>query len=701
MKPGKNHHEQDTERRFCSLGHSRQMRIDGVSDLAALLGLDEALWAATSAPAAAFRVDPAFLKHLDSDGSGRIDTGELKTAIRGMFAALANRSGIEREADAIVLSDLSDRDPYGVQVRESAAYLLAALNLSPSAAISLSRVRDFIGAYRARPLNGDGVICPESTEDADLAEYIREAVRHTGGTADVGGGTGVNSVLLDAFQEAVARQRAWRRSQPEAAENSEIMLFGRETLELEKRVSEGAAEVERYFALGRAVRFGLGGGDSGSGLEVSRSALLRWDSETLREGLKALPIALPDAAGNLPLRPDAVNPLFRDWIGMLRERIVPRVLGGERDELDEAGWKRVQAAFQPYRDYRAGEQGTMVADMEPERLERYADGRFAERARERLAADAGVGRMLDGMREVEKLLLYQAHMLRFCNNFVNFSQLYSSRRRALFEHGSAVIDGRWFNLALAVDDPAAHAATAARGGIFTLYFEIAHAKRGKRVVALPAVAGGKGNLGTGKRGVFFDLDGNEWDGQVIRIVENPISFQEALWAPFVRMGRFVMGKIEGWSARSEKNLLGGVDALTEGRAATAPPNPAATPAGMFLGVSLSFAAVGSSLALIARTLGTMHPGRLLGGLTGLIVLMLVPMSLVAFIKLWRQDLSDLLEAGGWSINARMRLTRAQRRHFTYRPKIRRPAASPMSARRGFVIALAAALLGWLLYRGLG
>jgi len=54
------------------------------------------------------------------------------------------------------------------------------------------------------------------------------------------------------------------------------------------------------------------------------------------------------------------------------------------------------------------------------------------------------------------------------------------------------------------------------------------------------------------------------------------------------------------------------------------------------------------------------------GLGALVAIVSMPVTLLAVIKLRRRDLGSLVEGCGWAINARMRLTRAQRRYFTRR-----------------------------------
>jgi hypothetical protein len=76
------------------------------------------------------------------------------------------------------------------------------------------------------------------------------------------------------------------------------------------------------------------------------------------------------------------------------------------------------------------------------------------------------------------------------------------------------------------------------------------------------------------------------------------------------------------------------------------------------------AALGSSFAFITKTMTSLSWTQVVLGLLGAAVVVMLPVTLVASLKLARQDLSALLEGCGWAINGRMRLTGAQRRSFT-------------------------------------
>ena len=100
---------------------------------------------------------------------------------------------------------------------------------------------------------------------------------------------------------------------------------------------------------------------------------------------------------------------------------------------------------------------------------------------------------------------------------------------------------------------------------------------------------------------------------------------------------------------------------------------------MLVGISLSAAAIGSAMAFVTKTLADMSTVQILFSLMSAALVVAIPVTLIAVIKLRRQDLSSLLEGCGWAINARMRFNRAQRRQFTKR--IGLPEGSSVAPRR--------------------
>jgi len=140
--------------------------------------------------------------------------------------------------------------------------------------------------------------------------------------------------------------------------------------------------------------------------------------------------------------------------------------------------------------------------------------------------------VLDNIRELERLILYQAYILPLVNSFVSFPNLYDPENRALFEMGTLVMDGRHFTLAVKVLDRDHHVQSSIASNIFVMYLEVYGINGEKRYeVAVPITSGNRGNIRLNKWGIFNDVNGEEWHARVVQIIENPISITEAMVLP--------------------------------------------------------------------------------------------------------------------------------------------------------------------------
>ena len=84
-------------------------------------------------------------------------------------------------------------------------------------------------------------------------------------------------------------------------------------------------------------------------------------------------------------------------------------------------------------------------------------------------------------------------------------------------------------------------------------------------------------------------------------------------------------------------------------------------------VGVDMAALGSALTYMSDKLLN-NPWAIIIGVLIAVLAVMVPISIVAYIKLRKRDISAILEGSGWAINARMRLTRKQGKFFSECPK---------------------------------
>ena len=664
------------EMTFRRYGRSYHLRIETAAELELAVGLDEAHWVATNAPVSTINCDATFLQLLDSDGNGRITSHDLKVAIRWLLGALRDRDGITARSDALSPDEIDTTSGIGRRADAAVRKMLRRSGLDESATITLDEVRRIKEQIESTPVSEAGVVLPEAAGEEEIRQFIADAVAVTGGAEHPSGECGIGREQLEEFLAAVAGKLEWRRKGeiPPGEDKTDVMPLGADTPAAYEVLAAVRGKIDQYFAQCEAAaldpRFVQRMGWTDAELEE-----LDFDDPTvIEEVLTKAPLAKARAERKLSFD-DQVNPYYAGLLERFRTEVMQPVVGERGEVLSAAQWGQIKSAFAAHQDWCESKGAPAVADLGMEKLEAYLDERFAAAVRELIAASDQAAFDLDNIRLVEKLLLYQANLIDMANNFVSFPHLYDPDRRAMFEMGTLVMDGRRFNLAVRCDDRARHAEVAKRSNMFVIYVEVSPAGDGGAYeVAVPVTSGGRGNLCVSKRGVFHDLAGTECDARVVHIIENPISIREALVSPFKRLGRLITGKIESLTARAEKKLDTSASAAMS---RVAPPaGAAAAPAkgptglatgGMLMGAGVAVAVLGSAVAYITKTFAEVEPWTVVYVVVGAVLLVALPTSIVAFLKLRRRDLSAILEGSGWAINARMRITRSQRRFFTQRP----------------------------------
>ncbi|NMA47632.1 MAG: hypothetical protein GX945_13830 [Lentisphaerae bacterium] len=665
--------------RFARYGKSHQMVIENGQDLSEVLQLDEALWGATSAPAQVFYCDQQLIAALDQGAKGRITCEDVKDAITWLLKQLPDKSKITAEFDGkLPLADINTSDDSGKALITSAEYILKELNSSDTSTISLEQIRNFLNTVQTRPLNGDGVLTEKSVGDnAAIKAFLADIVAATGGAKDFDGSMGVSEKELNDFLAAIPPFLEWlaQSAIPEGSDSTAIMTRGAETPALNALLQTHSAKIDRFFELSRMMAFDKLLQNRSVAPDVKVAPIDPTKQDEVNAYLSALPIAHPNAEALLPLYVAKINPLYQGWWQDFLNKIVKPVLGDQLATLNLADWQKIKGLFAPYNAYLAAKKGGIVEKIPADKLRAYLKNEaLIADVRQLLAQDKAVADTIRAAKDVEKLLLYRSFLIRFANNFVCFRELYAEDGRALFECGSLVIDGRWFNVALKIDTIANHQLLAKSSQMFTLYVEVEKSATDKMIVVVPVTSGSKGNLVVGKRGVFYDINNKDYDAKILQVVENPVCIREAMYAPFSRLWGLIEGKIEGLAGTAEKNLQSSFNkALTPG--ATPPPAPAAPPppvkgdgkmpgGTMLIGASVAFAALGSAFAFISKTVSGMTALQIWISVLCAALALVLPVILIAVIKLSRQDLSSILEGCGWAINLRMRLDAKLRNQFT-------------------------------------
>jgi len=526
------------------------------------------------------------------------------------------------------------------------------------------------------PVSEWGVVLPAATENADLSAFISDIIASVGGALHPGGSTGIGEKNLAEFLAEAVAFGGWVEQGQLAPDGgvTAVMPLGSGTAPAYAALQAVRNKIDQFFAQCEAASLDERFVQRMGWQEAELQQLDFDDPSVIEEVLSKAPLAKANGERRLDL--DAsLNPYYAGSMDTFLTTVAQPVLGGVGRVLTALEWQQIKQFFAAHKGWVEARTGDRVAALGNEKLQSYLASDYPRQVRDLIAESRRAAVMLDGVRLVEKAILFQSSMMTFANNFISFPHLYDVNRRALFEMGTLVIDGRRFNMAVKVNNRGQHMSVAKTSGMYVLYVELTdEPKKEVAEVAVPVTSGTCGNLCVGKRGVFYDLNGQEKNARVVAIIDNPISFVEALSAPFKKMGRLLTGKIESWSSGADKKFesqttsaLANMKSSGGAKEGGAQPGAITAAGGMMMGGGVALAALGSAAAYITKTLSEINPWAILFGVFGALALVFLPLSVVAYMKLKKRDLSAILEGSGWGINARMRLTHTQGLFFTQRP----------------------------------
>ena len=647
---------------FKNYGGSYQLRIQNAGDLERVQALADAHWAATSIPIDSLNCDHAFISFVDTDKNGRIITDEFREALIWLFRFLANRSHLSEGTDILNLSDIDISHPEGQKLKASAELILANLNSPDTEKISLSQVRDVQSIMANTTNNGDGIIPPDAVSDPDLAQFITSVMKTVGSTMDACGKQGISQEQLELFFQEAQSYLAWQANGavPKGAETTEVMFWGTETPQAYELMISLEKKIDQYFA-----QCAMAGFDERTIVKMQLSPkeleeIDFKDKSIMESHLLRAPLAAPNSEGILNLEA-LLNPLYIECLFEFKEKILKPIFGKPIEQFSKKQWGKVKVIFTPYKRWLEDKKGIKVEKLGQDKLSTYLNGPYRQQLNDFIANDLAAADDLNQHHNLEKLILYQRWLMELANNFVSFANLYSPQRRSLLEMGRLVIDGREMTFTMKVRDRQTHKKTAEASFIYLLYLEITgrQDKDIKFEIAAAVTSGNSGRLRIGKRGVFFTIDGIEWDAKVIDIVENPISLWESVKAPFTQFTSLIKKQTDKFTKSSQDKVGATLSA------------PAGTGAArdLLLGGSVAIAALGTAFAYITKALSQVKPVHILGMLTGIMVCILLPGIFIGLVKMRKRNMSVLLEASGWAVNAHMRLTTILGHLFTHTPRL--------------------------------
>lgn len=645
-------------------GNALHFKIEDYRDLEEILELDEALWIATTAPVSTLKADKVFLALLDSDQDGRLRSEEVKDGIRFLLSNLSEYSGIRSGNTKLPLTSINKETEFGSRVHTSATKVLKRLQ-SNADHIDLGQVRTVKEEVLQGGLDEAGIVLSEAADNENTGLCIGDILSSVGGKKHHNGMVGVDRKSIDNFFSQCRLYLNWLLEAGEIGgqEPTKTLPLGSNTAQGYELLQSLSKKLTQYFLLCDIKRINPRLLERALAEPEANIALNLIQTEQAEAYLANAPLCFLDAEGNFELSGE-INPYFRKAVTEFEARVVAPLLGNETKTLNKQSLQQLHEILGPYKVWVDRKPDVQVEHIVPESIQKYLNDPTYRETLERLIEESHqTAFVLENLKELERLILYQAYILPLTNSFVSFPKLYDPEKRALFEEGTLIMDGRHFTLAIRVDDREHHIETCRSSNIFVIYCEL-YGNDGemKYEIAAPVTSGNRGTLHLNKRGIFNDINGNELHAKIVDIVENPISVGEAIVDPFIRINRSFFSRLEQFSSKAEEQLFRREEKKDKDKK-----KKDNVPVGLLAGGGVALAAVGSSFAFMVKTLSALTMKAVFLALLIVITIIAVPAGIAAYYKLSRRDLSTILEGSGWGINSRMKLTAAQAACFTFRP----------------------------------
>lgn len=629
------------EWQYCSLGGAIRVKIGSGVDIAHLGELDQKLWTVLSCPVEGLEFDKQTLEYLDTEKDGKIMVNEVVQAAQWLTSVIKDKDSILNGDSVLKLDNIDTSTAAGKGLYNSARQILKNLGIDKDE-ISLTDASDSKAIFAGTKLNGDGIITALSTSDDAQKQIIADIIATVGSVEDRSGEKGVNAELIEKFYASCADWTAWKSSAP-------VMPYGERTAAAFDAYNALKDKMNDYFTRCRLVAFDT---------EVAKAVNV---AVTDINDIDSCPIAAPKAARTLDLA--AINPAWQKRFDALASLIG---FSG-KTEMTEADWRSVETTFNDYAAWLGAKKGAEVEPLGEVRINAILIAGEKVSLLELVERDKALAAESSSIDDVKKLMYYYRDFYRLLKNFVLFTDFYSRAPgvRAMFELGQLYIDQRCCDLCIRISDMSKHADMAAQSGIFLIYFKATSKVLGKSMDAVAVMTDGDiFDLRPGKNGIFYDLQGNNWDAVITKVVDNPVSISQAFWAPYRKAWEFCVGILNKSAADKDAKINADLQAKVQTAATTPGAADAAKTdkqqafdiakfAGIFAALGMAIGYIGSAFTkIIAGVQSTPLRDQILI-LLGLMLVISGPSCFIAWTKLRKRNLGPILNANGWAINSKV------------------------------------------------
>ncbi|HZV01629.1 MAG TPA: hypothetical protein VFF73_33270 [Planctomycetota bacterium] len=667
--------------KFFRAGGVDQVQLRGGADIENLSKLDQKLWIALACPVKGIDFDAKTLAILDLDKDGRVRAQEVLACIDWLKARLKGLDHVMRGDATVQLAAIDEKTREGAALLAGAKRILHDLGKPAATAITLADLASTERIFAQTKFNGDGIVPADSAADPATRQAIEDVIAALGSVQDRSGKPGIDQAKVDAFFAQAKALVEW--SAKPAADRS-LLPLGEATEPAAAAVAAVESKVVDYFTRCRIAAFDPRAAAALDATQATLAAVAPRDLDDRCADLAKLPLARIEAGKPLPLA-EGVNPILARAVEQFAEAAAMPLLGSRKASLTDAEWAAIVGKLAPYRAWIAAKPATAVEKLGLDRLRELVASDAKAKIDGLIQQDKALEVEVAQIADVERLLLLQRDLVKFLNNFVNFSDFYA-RKGATFQAGTLYLDARSCNLCVRVDDAGKHAALAGLAKSFLVYCDcVRPAQNEKMTIAAAFTDGDADDIMVGRNGLFYDRKGNDWDATITKVIENPISIRQAFWGPYKRFVRMVeeqAAKRASAADAAAHDKLGAAATATVNADLTKPTEPAPPPdkkidVGTVAALGVAVAGVATFLSTILAAffgLGRWMPL----GFVGIMAAISGPSMIVAWLKLRQRNLGPILDASGWAVNGRVKINVPFGRALTELPRL--PRGSEWSVR---------------------
>lgn len=660
--------------RFFRAGGFDQVLIESGDDIKNLHQLDPKLWVALTCPIHGIEFDPKTLNFLDTDHDQRIRVPEILTACKWACSVLKNPDDLLKSSPALQLSAINDASDEGKILLAAARQILINLGKSDAKEITADDTANTQRIFAQTRFNGDGIIPLHSAEDPALAAVIQDIMKCEGVKIDRSGKDGIDHAASDKFFADCALVGQWL-SHVNQRQKSDILPLGDQTDEAFALLKTLQPKIDDYFTRCQLAEFDPRA-IAALNLADAQFAGMAKDKLSLASAQVAdLPLAQIGPDRPLALD-DTLNPAYAGAMQLFAKNIIEPLIG-KRQALALDDWKNILTQFEPYRKWLATQPNTSVDKLSHDRILEILAGNHQPAINDLLAKDIALSAEANAITAVDQLVHYYRDLYRLLNNFVSFRDFYGRKNKATFQVGTLYLDQRSCDLCIRVQDIGKHVPMAVLSRTCLVYCDCTRKISGEKMIIVAAFTDGDSdNLMVGRNGLFFDRNGNDWDANIVKIIDNPISIRQAFWSPYKRVIRWIEEQVAKRLAAADASSVSAITSTADQVAATAtttpppakPPEPKKFDVGVVAAMGVAIAGLTTTLGIILQSffgLGKYMPL----GIVALLLIISGPSMAIAWLKLRQRNLGPLLDANGWAVNASARINIPFGASLTAMPKL--------------------------------